>query len=82
MIVRAPRSAGRGSDLVHRVCRIIGSHHSFGIIDGEDFQILIEADFIVNAFEDGMGSQAIGAFRDRYFKTETGRGILLSLYPA
>jgi len=35
-------------DILERVCFIVGNHHSRGMIDGIDFQIVYEADYIVN----------------------------------
>jgi metal dependent phosphohydrolase len=35
---------------VDRICYIIGNHHTYTKIDGIDFQILVEADFIVNIY--------------------------------
>jgi len=39
--------------ILDRICYIIGNHHTYTKIDGTDFQILVEADFIVNIYEDG-----------------------------
>ena len=38
---------------VGRVCYLIGHHHTYTGVTGMDYQLLIEADFLVNAFEDG-----------------------------
>lgn len=42
-------------EIIERVCFIIGNHHSYNKIDGIDFRIIVEADFIVNIFEKEMG---------------------------
>lgn len=42
-----------------RVAYLVGHHHSPAQIDGIDYQILIEADYIVNASESGYSQQAI-----------------------
>ena len=68
------------SDIIQRVCHIIGHHHSYNKIDGVDFQILVEADFLVNIYEDGMDKNAITSVRSKYFKTKTGSGILEDMY--
>ena len=31
-----------------RICYLIGHHHTYDTIDGMDYQILVEADFLVN----------------------------------
>jgi hypothetical protein len=68
------------NDILERVCFLIGNHHSYQKIDGIDFQILVEADFIVNIYEDDMQRTAIEGIRNKYFKTSTGRKILDSMY--
>ena len=35
-----------------RVCYLIGHHHTYDQIDGIDYQILVEADFLVNLAEE------------------------------
>lgn len=63
-----------------RICFIIGNHHSLSKIDGIDFQILVEADFIVNIFEDSIDKQTAQLICDKYFKTQSGIKILKSMY--
>ncbi|AEY65858.1 HD domain-containing protein [Clostridium sp. BNL1100] len=68
------------NDTIERVCYIIGHHHSYNKIDGVDFQILVEADFLVNIYEDEMDKNAITTVRGKYFKTKTGSSILEDMY--
>lgn len=63
-----------------RVCYLIGHHHTYVGIDGADYQILVEADFLVNIFENGMAQEAARKIRDNIFKTKTGRKLLTDLY--
>ncbi len=74
------KSEGIDTPVIDRVCYLIGNHHSYGKIDGEDFQILVEADFLVNIDEDAMAAEAIESVKAKYFKTTAGKGILESLY--
>ncbi|MCK5759013.1 MAG: HD domain-containing protein [Clostridiales bacterium] len=67
-------------DLIDRISFIIGNHHSYNNIDGIDFQILVESDFLVNIDEDKLDTNSIITIKVKYFKTETGRRILGSLY--
>jgi hypothetical protein len=71
---------GVETEIIERVCWLIAHHHTYADIQGLDYQILIEADFIVNAFEDEMHIKAVRGFRDQYFKTKTGIKILNALY--
>lgn len=63
-----------------RVCYLVGNHHSYNKIDGIDFQILVEADFLVNIDEEAMDAGAIRSIKDKYFKTAAGLKIVESLY--
>ncbi len=75
------RDAGLDENIIDRVCYLIGNHHSYQKIDGKDFQILVEADFLVNAYEDGMSRQSIESVRNRLFKTPTGITMIENMYP-
>jgi HD superfamily phosphodiesterase len=63
-----------------RVCYLIGNHHTYSNIDGADYQILIEADFLVNIYEDEIKIPQIESIKDKYFKTKTGIEFLTNLY--
>ena len=63
------------ADVTERVCYLVGHHHTYTEIDGLDYQILIEADFLVNLYEDGVDQKAVRAAYDRIFKTDTGRDV-------
>lgn len=67
-------------DVIQRVLYIIGHHHSYDKIDGIDFQILVEADLLVNIYEDRINVLDIMHLKKKYFKTNTGIGYLNSLY--
>ena len=49
-------------------------------IDGMDYQILIEADFLVNAAEKGLGKEAVAHFLENVAKTDCGRRLLQSVF--
>jgi len=65
---------------VDRVCYIIGNHHTYTKIDGIDFQVLVEADFIVNIYEDEMKPEVVTSLKNRIFKTEAGTRLVGDLY--
>ncbi len=67
-------------EVIDRVCYLIGHHHTYTQIDGIDYQILVEADFIVNIDEDQMSKSATQAVMQKYFKTQTGLACLRHLY--
>nr|WP_271716052.1 HD domain-containing protein [Anaeromicropila herbilytica] len=67
-------------DILARICYIIGNHHSYNKIDGIDFQILVEADFIVNIYEDNVLKREVEEVNQRIFRTITGKSYLKHLY--
>jgi HD superfamily phosphodiesterase len=67
-------------NIVDRVCYIIGNHHTYSKIDGIDFQILVEADFIVNIFEDSMKPEVIHSLKNKIFKTDFGTKLVGDMY--
>lgn len=66
--------------IVERICFLIGHHHTYDNIDGLDYQILVEADFLVNLYEDDTGNRAIDKAYKRIFKTETGKKIFRLMF--
>lgn len=66
--------------IIDRVCFIIGNHHSYQKIDDTDFQVIVEADFLVNIFEEKMTDSSIKSIRQKYFKTTTGISMIESMY--
>ncbi len=65
---------------VDRICYLVGHHHSYHAIDGIDYQILVEADFLVNIFEEPMDQPAVRSIGEKIFKTSTGLKLLTELY--
>ena len=63
---------GMTAEQIDRVAYLVGHHHSPAQIDGIDYQILIEADYIVNASESGYSQQAIRTFLEHTMKTAAG----------
>lgn len=67
--------------VIERVCYLVGHHHTYSNIGGMDYQILVEADFLVNFYEENHSREIIRAIFDRIFKTESGRDICRRMYP-
>ena len=66
--------------LIDRICYLIGHHHTYDNIEGLDYQILVEADFLVNIYEDGLSREAANRALERVFKTEAGKKLFRILY--
>lgn len=73
---RIMETVGGYDDVKERVMYLIAHHHTYTGIDGVDLQILIEADFIVNLYEDGASMNAVKNAYDRIFVTESGKRVL------
>jgi uncharacterized protein len=67
--------------IVERICYIISRHHTFTAIDGTDFQLLVEADFLVNSTEDHLADHQVISFAKNIFKSESGLIYLKLLFP-
>lgn len=65
---------------VERISWLVAHHHTYTNVEGLDYQILLEADYIVNAGENGYDTSQIRAFRDNVFRTQAGRRIIESIF--
>lgn len=66
--------------IIRRVCYLVGHHHTYTNVDSKDYQILIEADFLVNLFEDNVPKSAVETAYKNMFRTETGRRICREMF--
>jgi uncharacterized protein len=71
---------GLPADFVDRVCFLIGHHHTYTSVDGPDYRILIEADFLVNVYEDGVPATQAPILLEKYFRTKAGREYFRQMY--
>lgn len=74
------QACGAAPAVIERVCFLIGHHHTYEGVDGPDYQLLLEADFLVNAYEDQLSAKAIRAFREKVFRTASGKRLLDTIY--
>ena len=65
---------------VDRIAWLAGHHHTFQGIDGPDHQILIEADYLVNADESRYSRENVENTLERVFRTGTGIHLLKAMY--
>ena len=63
-----------------RVQYLIAHHHTYEDIDGIDYQILVEADFLVNLCEDGLPIQAIEHTYRKIFGTDSGKNLCREMF--
>ena len=65
---------------VERIVWLVTHHHTYTNIDGMDYQILVEAVFLVNASESNYSRESIEGAKDRIFKTPAGCRLLESIF--
>lgn len=71
---------GFRKELIERVSYLVAHHHTYSNIDGIDYQILVEADFLVNLFENQDGKENIQAVYNKIFRTESGRKLCRQMF--
>ena len=71
---------GLDEDVIERVVYLVGHHQTLTNVEGIDYQILLEADYLVNADEAAFSRENILNTRAHLFKTATGTALLDSIY--
>ena len=71
---------GYAAPVIERVSYLIAHHHTYENIQEIDYQILVEADFLVNAYEDALSPAGIQAFAEKIFRTKSGQKLLQTIY--
>lgn len=66
--------------IMERICYLIGHHHTYTNVDGMDYQVLIEADFLVNLYEDEADQNTIEKVYRNIFRTKTGKEIFCHMF--
>lgn len=67
-------------DVTERVAYLVGHHHTYTNIEGMDYQILVESDFLVNYYEDGLDKETVKKSVKKIFRTETGKKIAEDMF--
>ena len=73
-------AAGFDAELIDRVCFLVAHHHTIDQVDGIDYRILLEADLLVNLFEDGVSREAVLRGIENVFRTRTGTSICRTMF--
>lgn len=73
--------------IIDRVCYLVGHHHTFDPVDGLDYRILLEADMLVNLYEDCLwesdfipSPETVEAALKNVFRTDTGTKLCKTMY--
>ncbi len=67
-------------ELIQRVSYLVGHHHTYTNIEEKEYRILVEADFLVNLYEDGVSQDAVRTAYERIFKTTAGKKICNEMF--
>ena len=65
---------------IDRVAYLAGHHHTLRDIEGIDYQILVEADYLANASENGYGQENVVRFMEKIARTDTGKRLLREVF--
>ncbi len=65
---------------VERISWLCAHHHTYTDVTSIDHQILLEADYLVNAGENGYSRENIGKFLDKVFCTKLGKSLIKNIY--
>ena len=71
---------GFDQDVSGRVQYLIAHHHTYDNIDEIDYQILVEADFLVNIMEEGLSKDAALKAYHNIFKTPCGKRMCREMF--
>ena len=71
---------GWEENVIERVAWLVGHHHTYTGIDGVDYQILVEADFLVNLFENNHPAETQIKVYQHIFKTESGKKLFRTMF--
>ena len=71
---------GFDESIADRVSFVTAHHHTYSMISNIEYQILVEADFIVNIFEDEMSLEKALSIRKKVFKTKSGIDLITTMY--
>ena len=71
---------GFAKDVTERVMYLIAHHHTYDDINEIDYQILVEADFLVNMYEDGLSKDAVEHAYNKIFKTASGKKVCAEMF--
>lgn len=73
---------GETQEVIDRVVFLVGHHHDLSSVDGRDFQILVEADMLVNLAneKEKMSAEELYRFIHNFFQTSKGRSFAEGKY--
>lgn len=74
------KGLGYENTVIERVCYLVAHHHTYENVEGMDYRILLEADFLVNLYEDGISKEGVQRAYEKILVTETGKRICREMF--
>ena len=74
------RVEGFNAVQTERICWLIAHHHTYSNVTTLDHRILLEADFLVNSYEDNVTKEGIVAFRKNVFRSPSAIKMLNAMW--
>lgn len=71
---------GFEEEFIDKVCYLIANHHTYKGIDNKVHTILVEADFLVNIYDDHISYDLAGKVKQNIFRTESGIKMFEKMY--
>lgn len=68
------------AETIRRVSWIVAHHHTYTDVNDIAHQILLEADYLVNAGENHFSDKSVYGAENKVFRTNTGKRLLCSMY--
>lgn len=65
---------------IERIVYLVAHHHTYENVEGMDYRILLEADFLVNLYEDNLSEKAVSAALKKIFRTRSGTEICKTMF--
>ncbi len=74
------KAGGFTGEQIERIVYLVGHHHTYTGVDGWDYRILLEADMLVNLYENGEKYAPVLAAEKDVFRTRAGREMLALMF--
>lgn len=71
---------GYTKEQIERVKYLVAHHHTYSGVEGMDYRILLEADFLVNHYENHDRYSDIQKAKEVIFRTEAGTRLLTTMF--
>ena len=74
------REIGYDEEFIDKVCFLIAHHHTYKGIDNSPYRILVEADFLVNIYEDNISMELAKSIKEKIFRTPSSIKMFEDMY--